>query len=84
DLDEVLVTCYADTISCFRSERENETLLLMIIYHYRTYVNSANESWGEVMKVLEDIDVEVTQRAHQLSRAASPAPKSEAILSGKE
>jgi hypothetical protein len=74
DLDEALEVCYREAIPCFKT-RPNPTLLLMMLYHYDVYVNSAMERWEPTIEALRQLDPATTQKPDKLS-AATKAQKS--------
>jgi hypothetical protein len=65
NLDEVLEVCYREAIACFKA-KPNPTLLLMMIYHYSAYVNSAMERWDPTIDALRKLDPAITEEAVKL------------------
>ena len=69
DLDAVLEVCYREAISCFKA-KPNPTLLLMMLYHYSAYVNSAMERWEPTIKALRKLDPTITEKAEKLASSS--------------
>lgn len=66
DLGEVLIGFYGEAMT-FLKIKPNPTLLLMMLYHYNTYVQSANENWPRIIATLRRLDPTITAKAETLA-----------------
>ena len=67
DLDEVLVSAYAN-ITPFLLKKKDPILLLVMLYHFEVYNGSANEGWEPTIEQLQKIDPAITARAKELAK----------------